>query len=71
MKRKETTPSGSVGEYVLPEWITNEDRPTKRRGIEDMVSSRDTSGDKILGLGDKVYTPWLLWSATTLEEDEA
>jgi len=43
MKRKETTPGGSVEEYAMREWSTNEDRPTKRHDIEDMVSSGDTS----------------------------
>jgi hypothetical protein len=60
-----------VGEYVVPEWSTDEDRPTKRCGIEDMVSSRDTNSDTSMGLGDEVHTPWLLQSVATLEEDEA
>jgi hypothetical protein len=60
MKRKGTTPGSSVEEYVVPEWSTDEDRPTKRHGIEDMVSSRDTSSDTSKGLGDEVHTPWLL-----------
>ena len=35
-----------------------------------MVSSRDTSSDTSMDLGDKVRTPWLLQSVATLEEDE-
>jgi hypothetical protein len=67
MKRKETTPGGSVEEYVVPERSTYEDRPTKRHGIEDRVSSGDTSSSSSSGgvcsskgLGDEVHTPWLL-----------
>jgi hypothetical protein len=54
MKRKEITPRGSAGECVVPERSIDEDRPTKRCGIEDRVSSGDTdssSGPK--GLGDE------------------
>jgi hypothetical protein len=43
MKRKEISPCGSVREYVVLEWSTYEDRPAKRRGKEEMVSSRDTN----------------------------
>jgi hypothetical protein len=42
MKRKETTPRGSVEECVLPERSTYEDRPTKRCDIESRVSNGDT-----------------------------
>jgi hypothetical protein len=49
MKRKETTPGGSAGVHVVPEWSTDKDRPTKRHGIEEMVSSRDTSSDTSTG----------------------
>jgi hypothetical protein len=71
MKRKEITLGGSAKEYVVPEWSTYEDRPMKRRVIEDRVSNGDTNSDSSKGLGDEVHTPWLLQSATTLEEDEA
>jgi hypothetical protein len=43
MKRKETTTCGSTKECDVLERSTDEDRPTKRHGIEDMVSSGDTS----------------------------
>jgi hypothetical protein len=66
MKRKETAPSGREKEYVVPEWSTYEDRPTKRHGIENRVSNRDTSKAR----GDKFHTPLLLRSVTTLVEDE-
>jgi hypothetical protein len=59
-----------VGVDVVPEWSTDEDRPAKRHGIEEMVSSRDTSSDTSTDLGDEVHPLWLLWSVTTLEEDE-
>jgi hypothetical protein len=71
MKRKETKPSGSAGVDVVTKWRIDEDRTAKRRGIEEMVSNRDTSSDTSTYLGDEVYTPWMLWSAATLEEDEA
>jgi hypothetical protein len=57
--------------HAVPEWSIDEDRPTKRHGIEDMVSSRDISSDANTDLGDEVCTPWLLQSATTLEENES
>jgi hypothetical protein len=74
MKRKETAPGGSVEECVVPEWSTGEDRPTKRHNVESRVSSGDTSSSSSSsprGPGDEVQTPWLLWSVTTSEEDEA
>jgi hypothetical protein len=49
----------------------DEDMLAKRSGIEDKVSSRDTSSDTSKGLGNKVDTPWMLHSFTTLEEYEA
>ena len=54
----------------MPKRSTDEDRPMKRHTIEDRVFSRDTSSSSSKGLGDKVPTPWLLRSATNLEEDE-
>jgi hypothetical protein len=71
MKIKETTPNGSVRVDVVPEWSTDEDRPAKGHGKEEMVSSRDTSSDTSIDLGDKVNTPWILWSVATLEKYEA
>jgi hypothetical protein len=71
MKRKGTAPGGSVEEYVVPEWSTDEDRPVKRHGIEDRVFNGDTNSDISKSLGDEVCTPWLLYSAAILEEDEA
>jgi hypothetical protein len=59
IEEKRTTPCGSAKEYVVPKWIINEDRPAKRCGIEDMVSSMDTSSDTSTNLGDEVNTPWL------------
>jgi hypothetical protein len=44
----------------------------KRCGIEDRVSSGDTSSDSSKGLGDEVTHPLVVAEcATTLEEDEA
>jgi hypothetical protein len=68
MKRKENTSSDSVGVDVVPEWSTNDDRPEKRCGIEEMVSSRDTNSDIIMDLGDKVHPLCMLQSAKKLEE---
>jgi len=70
MKRKGTALGSSVEEYVVLEWSKYEDRPTKRHGIEDMLSSGDTNSNTSMGLGDEVHTPLLLWSDTTLEEYE-
>ena len=58
-------------EYVVPEWSTEKDRPVKKHGIEEMVSSRDTSSDTSMEIGDKFHTTWFLRSVATLEEDEA
>jgi hypothetical protein len=69
MKRKEITPSGSVGVDVVPKWSADEGRPMKRHGVEEMVSSRDTSSETSMDLGDEVHPLWILQSATTLEED--
>jgi hypothetical protein len=71
MKRQETTPSGSAKVDTVIEWSTCEDRPTKRRCVEEMVSGRDTNSDTSSNLGDKVCPLWLLQSDTTLEEEEA
>jgi hypothetical protein len=46
------------------EWSTDEDRPTKRLGIEDTSSNNSDSE----GLGDEAHTLWLLQYATTLKE---
>jgi hypothetical protein len=71
MKRNEIAPRDSAGVYVMPAWIMDEDRPAKRHGIEEMVSSGDASSDTSTDLGDEVLTPWILRSAATLEEYEA
>jgi len=59
----------------VPERNTNEDRPVKKCGIEDRVSSEDTSssggGGGGKGLGDEVHAPWLLRSDSILDEDGA
>jgi hypothetical protein len=89
MKRKETTPGGSVDVCVVLERRTYEDRPAKRCNIESRVSNGDTissssrrrrrrrrgrsrsSGSHKRGPINEVQTPCFLWSATSLEEDEA
>jgi hypothetical protein len=39
----------------MPKWITDKDRISKRHGIEEMVSGRDTSSDSITNLGEKFH----------------
>jgi hypothetical protein len=47
---KETTPRGSVGEFVVLESSMDEDSPVKRRSVESKVSSGDTSSSDSRGL---------------------
>jgi hypothetical protein len=57
MKRKEIAPSGSGGVDSMMEWSIEENRTKKRCGIEDIMSSRDTSSDTSTYLGDEVCAP--------------
>jgi hypothetical protein len=66
IKRKETALGGCGGENFLLEWRTDDDMPSKRHGIEEMVSSRDISSDTSTDLDDEFFTPCMLRSATTL-----
>jgi hypothetical protein len=52
--------------HYVPEWSTNEDRPTKRHGIEEMVSNSDIITD----LSDEFHTPWLLWSGALIKRED-
>jgi hypothetical protein len=38
----------------MSKWSTNEGRPAKRHGIEEMVFNRDTSRETSIELGDEV-----------------
>jgi hypothetical protein len=71
MKRKDITPGVSEEECVVLERNIDKDRLAKSCNIESRVSNGDTSSSSRRGPGDPVRTPWLLHSATTLEEDEA
>jgi hypothetical protein len=55
IKRKLTTHSGER-EDVVPEWSIGKENPVNMLGIK--YTSSDSSGGE--GLGDKVYTIWLL-----------
>jgi hypothetical protein len=71
MKIKGTVLGSTMEEYVVPKWSTDEDRPMKRHGIKDKVSRGDiSSSSSNKGLGDKFFTPWLLYSVSNLEEYE-
>jgi hypothetical protein len=63
MKRK-LTPGSGVGEDVVPEWSTGEDRPVKRLGVED--TSSDSSGSE--GLGDESSYPLVVVVCCNLEK---
>jgi hypothetical protein len=56
------TPCSGVGENVVQEWSTYEDKPMKRIGVEDTIS--DISGSE--GLGDESRTLWFLGYVPTL-----
>jgi hypothetical protein len=53
MKRKETIPCGIKKECDVLERSTDEDRPTKRHGIEDRVSSGDTNSSSSRSSGSR------------------
>jgi hypothetical protein len=60
-----------VGECVVPERSTYEDRLMKRHNIESRVSSGDTSSSGSRGPEDEVKPLGCCGVSTNLEEDEA
>jgi len=68
IKRKDTTPGESLEECVFSERSIDEDRPTKRHGIESRVSNEDIESSVSRGTKDEVKIPWILRSVTTSKE---